>query len=327
MNTSKLFITILSLTVLTFFSCSNDNGNNNGNTDEINTTKYPVTFNVSLFKVNESTRSQKSLEENINTFLQYVVYNEDGSLYNDKDSGNLNKVININGIDTAKQKITLQLPKGKYNIAFVQGQYSEPFIYGINCPINFYSDFCAGNIDFDSTGRKPNNNNELYYEWTDLTVTSSVTIEKSIVLQPMWSILNIKINDLSSCILPTKTTKIALTIDNYTYGFYLENKQAKNEGYLGGSGLGAYKWPDVNIESFKKGESLNKLLITENPQTFLALSFYDNDDKFLGSVKLYEGKFSRGKNITISGKLGDLSNLKPENSTSLEFQLSLDPLK
>lgn len=326
MNTSKLLISFIIPMVLLFFSCSKDNGDINVPNGGSKTAKYPVTFNVSAFEAQISPLSEKSLEENIRTFLQYVVYTEDGSVYNDKDSGKLNKVIDIHGQDITKQKINLELPEGKYKIAFVRGRYLDPFIYGINCPVNFYSDFCAGNIDFNPGGRKPNNNYEIYYEWVDLTVVPSVNIEKSIELQPMWSNLSIKINDLSTCILPANTTKISLIIDNYTYGFYIENKKAKNEGYLGGSGFGAYKWPDVNIESFKKGESFKKLLIAENPQTYLALSFYDNADKFLGTIKLYEGKLSRGKNITISGKLGDLSKLNPADSTSQEFHLSLGPL-
>ena len=326
MKKNSFYFIAAILASLIAFSCGSDNEDINVPTEK---SKSKITFNVSAFTAEESPISSgKSLrlsEEDVRTFLQYIVYKEDGTVYKDNNE-ELNKVIDIHGQDIKDQKITMQLPEGKYKIAFVRGRYLDPFIYGIDCPVNFHTDFCAGNIDFNPNGRRPNNNNELYYEWIDQTVLPAVDVEKSIILQPMWSNLSIKINDIETCILPSNTAKTALSIDNYTYGFNVEDKQPKNEGYLGGSGKGAYKWPDVTIDIFRQGLGFQKLLIAENSKTFLVLSFYDNADKLLGSVKLYEGSLARGKNITISGSLGDLSNLDPEKTSSLNYTLSLGVL-
>lgn len=288
----KKLLSILAFTVLIITSCSNDNENIVDNNNDV---KYPVTFAVSQFSSEvEPLKAAKAWPSD--NYCQYVIYKEDGSVL-------IDKVMSAGSFDVNNVRIQEELPKGNYYLAVMSAALTARQWLIIE-PSNYFTDYCDGNPWLIGWS----NNQNIYYETISFTV-SDQAVEKAVVLNPMWSELNIKVTDADICTLPPTTTNILFVVDAYYYGFGLKDKKATKflTNYLA-DGTN----PGEPVESFREKKGLFNHIAAESENVTVKMVFVRNSATenyvILGEKVVYTGNIAIGKRITFEGKVGNVAN-------------------
>lgn len=292
---------LLLTAVLLLGSCSQ-------NTDDENTLiskneTYKVAFSVKGFSVSAnpiaSSKTKASLPAG--NYCQYVIYNEDGSVFTNK------RIESEDIISSQTISIEEELPAGIYHIAVLSAKkLASP--NPILTPSNYNTDVCHGNNyiagDWD--------NNNIYYETITFTINGESNQPIDILLEPMWSNLNIAIKDADICALPSGTTHLFCQVDPFYSGFSIKTKEpvSSSNGEFHETNLSKL----VSIEKFKEDKGiLGKTQIAASKNVSVAVVFIKNSPELqkyvvLGKKTVYNGDFERGLNITLSGNLGNANN-------------------
>ncbi|PXV69091.1 hypothetical protein CLV62_101360 [Dysgonomonas alginatilytica] len=287
----KLSLFLMALFVLA--SCSNDEYPDSQ--AKAKTQKVNFEVESSSFKLTSSSLKSSAIPSQY--LLQYIFYNETGGVF-------LNKVLYAE--DVAKivtdthVPLSIELPEGKYHVAIMSTIYStvlNPELYIIK-PENYHTDYYLKTIS--NIGLS--NNQFVYYETFDLTVAEN-TSTQNVELKPMWSMIELVIENAKTFKVPAETEDLSLVLDTYYDGFYIESKLSKKTT------------PTVNISLLRMLEDVRK----ENTVSF-SLPTSINEDKYItlkinyrksqGTViidsqviKTFQPE--NGKNYLISGNIGN----------------------
>lgn len=298
----KLFFLIAA--AITFASCGNDNTMDDAVDDD---TTYSVTFSIDPFSVQTNPLKTAS-DLSDGNYFQYVIYKEDGSVL-------LDKILDEGTFDMENLKISIDLSKGNYHLAALSAKRTT-FNSSIYTPSNYETDYCNGNQwivkGFD--------NYNIYFETVDFSVNNQ-TVEKSVVLQPMWTEIDIQALDADICTLPAETKYVQTAVYPYYYGFSIKDKKATR-----------YKDPAVSasallfksVEKFREDKGYFGYPVAASNNITVKLLYITASESVaqenLGEKTIYTGDIERGKRITFSGKLG-------EHEVNSKFSFSLKDLE
>lgn len=235
MNKLLFFISTIFLLV----SCSKDN--NVLNPTDPSDTKYKVILNVDVPKVSIETSPLKvAVADGDPIFYNLVIYKNSGEIYYDwyydvvnnsssTKPANVNNE-NVNIFTNTENKIStpLLLPPGDYHIAMM--------IYrkDVKHPNTSLSPIYTENYNTDNFGsylvKAKNNkidNGGIYFNTTDLTVIASAKDQSlSMELKPMWSYIDVNIENAQTFEVPEGTNALQFVINPLYYGFNVKTKLA-----------------------------------------------------------------------------------------------------
>lgn len=279
-----LFLIAVTMAIV-FASCGNDNVVNDG-------TIYPVTFTVSHFS-SQTDPVKATIAWPKNNYCQYVVYKEDGSVL-------LNKTMDAETFETQNLDISLNLPKGNYHLAVISAAKTANDNY-IFAPENHNTDYCNGN-QWISKGY---DNYNIYFESIDFSV-SDQPVEKSVVLNPMWSEIDIEVLDADVCILPAETKYIQAAVYPYHYGFSIKEKKATRSMNPVVSAAAAILFRSV--DEFRTDKGYFSYIAANSNNVTVKLLYLtasaEVSEMIVGEKTIYTGDIAGGKHITFSGNVG-----------------------
>ena len=224
-------------TIFLLSACSNDNDPiNSGNTDDI---KYPITLNIETPKIEIETSTLRALTPiaDGDPILYYlVIYKENGEIYYTYDylvepgynSSNGLGADNIFISDGANISTALLLPAGNYHIAMMihrkDSKHPNTTINPLAGPlINYNVDFFNPVNIYESIYH----NGGVYFNTADLSVVTSETAQNlSMELQPMWSYIDVNIEDAQTFEVPEGTNSLQFVVNPLYYGFNVKSKLA-----------------------------------------------------------------------------------------------------
>lgn len=226
-------------TIFILSACSSDNDPiNSGNTDDI---KYPVTLNIEVPKITIETstlRALTTIADGDPIFYNLVIYKESGEVYyqmfydleHNWGSNGFN-TSNIFSISESNMSTQLSLPIGKYHIAMLihkkDVRHPNTTINTLGGPlVNYDVDF------FNPVNPSEANyhNGGIYFNIADFTVVASKTDQSiSMELQPMWSYIDVNIEDAQTFDVPEGTNALQFFVNPLYYGFNVKNKLAPFE--------------------------------------------------------------------------------------------------
>ncbi len=318
----KLLFTLLSAVTL-FSSCSSDNdafidnGLNNNTTEK----KYTVNFDIKSAGFDVDKAPMRDAKANDQKIFQYVVYNEDGTVYS--DSVYQDDQVSLLFGPEGNIPVTLELPEGNYHIAilYLPSYIASPFgtsyyiIKAENFDTDYYSQSNPSSSRFYIT--------DVYYEVIDIQVSeNSINNTLAIQLMPMWSEVVLNLKGISKAKKPIGTEYIRVLYNPYNYGFSIKTKLATYESPSGmtGSELGSYTAKvdaDSAIFSYYPTKS-------EDNSMGLTVEYLraDNHSRWytLASQEIkFENKFENGNRYTISGDLINAENTG-DNQIAITYQ-------
>lgn len=290
-----LFLIALAVAII-FASCSNDDVVNNERT-------YPVAFSVSHFS--SQVEPLKATAWPANNYCQYVVYKEDGSVL-------LNETMDVKTSEEQNLKISFDLPKGNYYLAVFSAARTATGT-SIFTPDNYNTDYCRGN----SWIAKGPDNYSIYFESIEFSVNEQA-VEKPIVLNPMWSEIDIEVLDADVCILPAETKYVQAAVYPYYYGFSIKEKKATRSMDPVVSGAAPVLFRSVADFRADKGY-FNYIAANSNNVTVKLLYLTASagvSEMIVGEKTIHTGDIAGGKHITFKGSLGT-------NTANGSFSISL----
>lgn len=307
---------LIALTIL-ITACSSDNDNFSVSNNQENKT-YTVNFNVKPTNLSiEESPLKRSMNNGDVYFFQCVVYDQNGDflldvVYNSYTHPELTNKSII--------PFSLGLPVGNYRVVFISIIYDEDISSGsIIGSDSKYTDYYIKSVQgFENTY----DNEGVYFENLDLTIVESdKPIEKDVVLKPMWSNLNILIEDAQTFDVPAGTDALQFVVNPHYYGFALDTKLAKDM-YPNSDKFGIVALNSVRLNStytfstsLCESEFNNDLQIkinylkTTSDSTYTILASRD--------LKIGQTSLQNGYNYDINGSLG--SSKAPEQSMNISL--------
>lgn len=303
-------------TILLLISCSNDN--NITSPINENNLKYIVNLKVEI-PIEEiqapSLKAKSEILEGDPLFYNITIYKETGEVYYayynsvEYDSGTESGYrgnYNTFTSDGNTYSTILNLAPGNYHIAMLihrkDAKHPNSSIHSVD-PIGNYN-----NDSYNSAiaGLTKYHNGGVYFNTADFTV---VALEKdqnlSMQLKPMWSYIDININDAQTFAVPDGTNALQFIVSPRYYGFYVKTQLApfKNEKPI--------IVPLDSIRSasiFNLRNTVSKSILTDN--TISASIKYlkiDSDTTILGSKDLYipNASLENGFYYNVYGNLGN----------------------
>lgn len=284
-----LFATIL------FASCNNDSE------EVVSADKtYKIAFNVSNFEVESN--PLKAAETHSN-YCYYTIY--------EKESG---KAVKRDVIEAAVGQIKEEVAAGNYYIAILSvpstiaspgpGVPWSPWNSDVNLDdFNFYSDYFKG-VGWINYGR---DNLYAYYEKVAFTVgLGNEEIEQDVVLQPMWSIVDIEVTDADICFLPEGTNTIECAVTPFYYGFNIA-EGIPSESYEDAV-TPEQSRTATSDTNFRTNKAVSGKVVSASKDITVKLVFIKrtvSSTEILGEKVIYTGNFEGGKKITLRGTLGE----------------------
>lgn len=296
----KTLFLIAAAVAIIFVSCSNDDVVNNERT-------YPVAFSVSHFS--SQVEPLKATAWPANNYCQYVVYKEDGSVL-------LSKTINAETLEEQSLKISFDLPKGNYHLAVLSAAKTAYDNY-IFAPDNYNTDYCNGNAWI----AKGYDNYNIYFESINFSVNEQA-VETPVVLNPMWSEIDIEVLDADVCILPAETKYVQAAVYPYYYGFSIKEKKATrsmNPVVSGGAPI-LFK----SVADFRADKGYFNYIVANSSNVTVKLLYLTASagvsEMIVGEKTIHTGDIAGGKHITFKGSLGT-------NTANGSFSISLNGIE
>lgn len=299
MKNLLLFLAAISLLV----SCNQDADNNFIAT---NSKKYKASFAVNGFAVQGTSLDSESDKAALpsQNYCQYVIYSQTGNVV--KDS-----VIEAEHISSGRLTIEEELPLGTYHITIFSAKKTAR-MNNIFYPSNYNTDYCQGNLWLVTHS----DNENVYYETFTFTVDGKQSEPVNVLLEPMWSNLNIEITDAATFVLPEGTTHLFCEVSPYFTGFFVKTKKPKSAD--SGEFLDGDLSKIVNVEEFRAKSGLyGRTNIAASENVSVSVVFIQRSDELqsyvqIGKQPVYTGSFDKGYDITLSGKLGNIQ--QPQGS-------------
>ena len=316
----KLLLLLLAATTI-FSSCSSDSDSiNNGGDSNVNAKKYTVNLNVKSAGFEVDKTPMKSADEKVRKIFQYVIYNEDGSVYSDSlyIENQVPPMIN----DQGEINIQLQLPEGKYHLAILYMPTYNIRQYPEDCklsPKNFNTDYYSNtpplNMRWD--------NQNVFYQVTDLNVLANEDNSiNSIELEPMWSEVELKLSDIQTSKVPDETEALIVYFTPSYSGFGIKSKTASfviPKDTIRASLVYPTKSDTLTINYLvakgvdnSMGISIHYVKKTSTYSNFTTISKKE--------IKL-ENKLENGYHYKIGGKLGNYDGYTDNNNQSFNISL------
>lgn len=240
----QIILLINILLVILFSACTNGTDLVINNEEET----YPIQFVVIDPTLQmEGSPLRSTSQTRYLTSIELRVYNEDGDqimnlYYYDKTDWQM-----VDG----KAYISLSLPKGVYHFGFYTiSSYSNTSSYysSVDLQINKHNYF-SYYYPYESTHN--------YYESITTTVEpTNQTIEQEITLKPMWSNLNLTIEDAQTFDAPEGTDALQFIVNPLYLGFSLKERIATQKApnnFI--SVFSKYKSNTVSIDSIRSNSS------------------------------------------------------------------------
>ncbi|MDR2948125.1 MAG: hypothetical protein LBV71_02855 [Prevotella sp.] len=297
----KLFFFLTVATVL-FASCSSSDESDpvdNGKT-------YKVKFNVSNFTSDISSLKAENTDYwPTSNYCQYAIYKASGELVK-------SKLMETGSFDPANVEIEGEVSAGNYWIAIVSASSFNNMPVVLADLSNINTDYCLGNT-WISRGH---DNVGIYYEKLAFTAGESATEVNDVVLNPMWSHLNIKVSDADVCYLPEGTTYVQCVVSPYYYGFRLKDG-VSSQKYEASPGLGSDL--PVPVAKFRSEGGMESIIVSYTKDATVKFVCMTNNGTVLSEKVIYTGDIEKGKYITFNGSLGSIES-------NASFNLSLADL-
>ncbi|MFV0536242.1 MAG: hypothetical protein ACK5M3_02605 [Dysgonomonas sp.] len=185
---------------------------------------------------------------------------------------------------------------------------------------NFRSDYFGG-IGWIHSGNR--NNLFTYYEKVSFTAgaASNENVDMDVVLQPMWSVLDVEVTDAETCSLPEGTNVVICTVNPFYYGFDIANGIPSDTKEDSWTQFYANPMSDV---SFRSNKGVTNKVVSASKDITVKLVFikWSESDAgtLLGERVIYKGDVEGGKHITLKGTLGK------SNDTNATFSPTLGNL-
>lgn len=272
------------------FSCSDSDDNDR--------TPYPVEFNISNPSILDAVSPSIS---------QYVIYKENGDV--------LDAYVSEMGNASQALSVEKELTPGKYTFAIGFGRrYSmTAFIWKAS---NLNQDYCSGNALIMGNG----NISGIYFESISFEVSENSNKSFDLELQNMGRLLSdikVNISNYDSYVYPNPTANenrvsIGYRIASSHRGFSIKDKGAAKESYEATSWSGNSS-SLISINELKGNRGVWSLpLLVGADHVKIELIFLEDGPAVGGNILksevIYEGKIESGKNITLTGELGQSSS-------------------
>ena len=288
----KLLFLIAAIAFLA--SCSNVSENSDMSES---TTTHKVKFNVKGFAVDKESFSKLDVELPYQgEYCEYSIYKADGTAI-------VAKV--IDGIIENSLVIEEELPAGEYKIAVMYVSENTQHRFPIFKPENFNTDYCTGN----QWVARLKDNRGIYFNTYNFTVTQHTELIDDIVLEPMWSQIDIKITDANECKLPEDANLVGYHIDPHFHGFSIKDK-ISTLSYKPAQSFDVPTYLCTTTSAFLTDNGIfDNVASGADEEITIRLVFMHHsiDDTYYVTNKIiYKGKIERGYQYTFTGALGDL---------------------
>lgn len=305
----KLLFFIATIALLA--SCSNDSENS----DLPDTKTHKVKFNVTGFTVDKEQLSKSSIEIPAGgPYCEYTIYKADGTVILAKVVGNIKE---------QALEIEEELPAGEYVIAVMYASQITQDRHPIYDPKNFGTDYCSGN----SWIIKNKDNRGIYFNNYTFTVKENAEINDKIVLEPMWSQIDIKITDANGCKLPENANMVGYHITPEFYGFSIKDKISTAK-YKSSQNITVpvYLCKETNTVLANQGLYDNVAAGADEEVTIRLVFIHHSETTthYVIDRIVYKGKIERGFHYTFAGALGDLNG--DSGNGNAKFNISVSSL-
>ena len=303
----KNLIYILFATLI-LSSCSSENDNIPSSND--GTKLYTVTLSIqnpSLIVDQSQIRSTE--DESTIDKLVVSLYKSTGEIYT-----NIPYATDSIKKEDGSFQITLQLPANNYKVAILGSNITNSFLYPETK--DFYTDYYYG-YAFSNAG--------VFYNTTDFAVQpiDEAQIITPIELQPMWSTINIAIQDAQTFDVPDETNALEFVVKPLYNGFGMYDKLATNNERPGIS----RSIVDLNIvranSSYRNTVIVSKTIADKNKLS-ISINYLkkgsDSEYTILGTrdLKIPNINLENGYHYNINGYLNRKTN-QSKNISLVEF--------
>ena len=286
----KIFFLIPFLSIL-ISSCSSDNDPISQNTD-LDPVKYTISLNVKSagFEVDKTPLRST---ENGSQLLQVIAYKNTGEVYSDTvyQNKSITELISNDG----NAFISIKLPEGSYHLAILSAMntLTMPLKNNTIKPNNYETDYYSSELRPElSVYENAYDNENIYFETSDLVVSSEGNKTGVIELKPMWSEIELTVKDYNSVKRPSEARYMRFFYAPQYYGFGVKSKLATKIDpaslHRRGS-MGAYSF-DLNSESAMKSE----------PKTFKYITSKGTDNSMSFKMQFLRGDNALQDFITLS---------------------------
>lgn len=287
---------------------------------------YPINFKIANPLAVEGTPFRSSSAEDMRLdFLEMGVFNESGDLL-------MNFMFNKNNQSAWLQpdgtaQIGLSLPKGVYYIYFFT--IKDLKISNIARPL--LTDPIYNKDDNYFTSYVYTDAINCYYESIATTVApTNQTIEQNITLKPMWSNLNLTLNDAQTFNAPEGTDALQFVVSPLYVGFHLNTKLATDkvsENWV--SIMSKYKTNTISLDEIRANATFTYptyvyQTLPENGNLAIKVNYLktkNTTDTIVlktRELQIPDITIENGYNYNISGKL-DAGNGQSMNISLGEF--------
>lgn len=290
------------------------------NTDELtieNDKTYKVAFNVTGFIVDNGSHGKTGIELPIRGgYFQYAIYKNDGSLLK-------TNVIAQSNEPEGSFRINEQLPVGNYTAAIMYTYGDTQDRYPIFIPSDLEKDYCTGNRFIV----KGTNNERIYYNTVPLVISNKDNDTPiDVVLDPMWSEIDVEITDAETFVLPGEANLIGCFLTPDYAGFGIKDKTACKEKEFSGSGTLDMLCTSENDVRAKGG--IFNIIASEGDDVTVKLLYVEHSEnvsaKIWNEKVIHQGKIEKGYRYTFTGAIGNNINDRPGH---LPFDVDVKSLK
>jgi len=291
------------VTSILLVSCSS--GNDDIDSPPVDGKKYEVKFEVKseFFQVEEEPlKGNRAGNWDGTRLCQVVAYKESGESYASKVylDEDLRKNLDANG----QLPMSLELPKGNYHIAIVSSYYNpaHPQYYQIN-PQNYNTDYFS-NVSVSNLSR---DNRGMYYETFEISISETSTNTREVVLQPMWSTMELILDNVQDLIVPEGTMYVEFRVAPVCLGFYVKSKLPKTterDGNVDPLGIiEMNQFPAENQLIYKK-----MVVPTQDLEVSVVVNCLNREFAIIHTKELAKTNIKNATNYKVSGNLGNITN-------------------
>lgn len=295
-------------------ACSSDNATLPSIEDDAT---YPVTINANFPQFEVSTIQKATVNDGEPLFYELIIYKETGEVFYNWEylveenwsSNGYGDTTNLFTFDGTKASIKMSFPEGKYHVGvfIFRKDASHPSIninpltVVSNYDSDFYGYLCDGNPYCDQ------HNRGIYFNTTDIAIVKSETSQNvNMELQPMWSYIDVIIDDAKTFKVPEGTNAVKFNVNPRYYGFTVKTK------------LGVYQNEEpiiVPLNTIRANETYKlRVITTEAPansdntiKVSLDYLYLVNDSTYTildtRNLQMTETPLKNGKTYEIEGKL------------------------